>query len=88
MTRFHLNIRRGCLALWSGRLIRQLFVQKEAGNELTVNGQRFRDIIILFFVLQIKNIELEDMSFRQGSATCDTARETFAVLHESVPSHV
>lgn len=75
-------------ALWSGGIIGPFFFENEAGDAVTVNGERYRAMITQFFVPQLEDIALDDMWFQQDGATCHTARETMTVLHESFPGRV
>ncbi|EFN87456.1 hypothetical protein EAI_00394, partial [Harpegnathos saltator] len=70
---------------WVGGIIGPFFFDA-AGQAITVNGARYRDMIIQFFVPKLQDMDVDDMWFQQDSATCHTARETIQLLsHESFP---
>ncbi|EFN77407.1 hypothetical protein EAI_14538, partial [Harpegnathos saltator] len=66
---------------------KQMHPQREnvAGQAITVNGFRYRNMIIQFFVPKLQDIDVDDMWFQQDGAKCHTARETIQLLHESFP---
>ena len=68
--------------LWDGGIIGP-YVFKNDGQTVTVNGERYRDMITNFFVPQLEGINLADMWFQQDGATCLTARDTINLLKET-----
>ncbi|EFN87925.1 hypothetical protein EAI_17175, partial [Harpegnathos saltator] len=71
---------------WAGGIIGPFFFENAAGQAITVNGARYRDMIIQFFVSKLQDMDVDDMCFQQDDgATCHTARETIQLLHESFP---
>ncbi|CAK9818123.1 hypothetical protein ANTQUA_LOCUS9679 [Anthophora quadrimaculata] len=71
---------------WAGGIIGPFFFENAADQAITVNGARYRDMIIQFFVPKLQDIDVNDMWFQQDDATCHTAQETIQLLHESFPS--
>ncbi|EFN76234.1 hypothetical protein EAI_06029, partial [Harpegnathos saltator] len=61
---------------WAGGIIEPFFFENAAGQAITVNGARYRDMIIQFFVPKLQDMDVNNMWFQQDSATCHTARET------------
>ncbi|EFN79524.1 hypothetical protein EAI_06736, partial [Harpegnathos saltator] len=70
---------------WAGGIIGPFFFKNAAGQAITVNGARYRDMIIQFFVPKLQDMDVDDMWFQQDGATCHTARETIQLLHKSFP---
>jgi len=64
------------------------FFENEAGQEETVTGAQYRDMITQFFVPKLEDIDVTNMWFQQDGATCHTARETIQLLHETFPGRV
>lgn len=73
---------------WAGGIIGPFFFENAADQAITVNGARYRDMIIQFFVPKLQDMDVDDMWFQQDGATCHTARETIQLLHESFPGRV
>ena len=73
------------LGWWSDWAV--LFENK-AGNAVTVNGVRYRNMITEFLWPQLDVVEMEDMRSQQNGATCHTARETTELLRENFPGRV
>ena len=70
-------------------MIGPYFFEDGAGNAVTVNGERYRNMITEFLWPQLDGMDLEDMWFQQDGATCHTARETTDLLREKFPaSHI
>jgi hypothetical protein len=64
------------------------FFEDGAGNAVTVNGERYRNMITEFLWPQLDGMDLEDMWFQQDGATCHTARETIDLLREKCPARL
>lgn len=73
---------------WAEGIIGPYFFQNEAGQAVTVNGARYRNMITRFFLAELEDIDVEAMWFQQDGATCHTAGETMQLLHETFPSRV
>ncbi|CAK9813815.1 hypothetical protein ANTPLA_LOCUS7992 [Anthophora plagiata] len=58
------------------------FSENAADQTITVNGARYRDMIIQFFVPKLQDMNVDDMWFQQDGATCHIARETIHLLHD------
>jgi len=65
---------------WVGGVIGPYFFENAAGNAVTVNGVRYRDMITNFLWEELNGIDLEDIFFQQDGATCHTADETMQLL--------
>ncbi len=73
---------------WAGGVIGPHFFENEAGETVTVNGVRYRDMITNFLWPQLDGMDLEDMWFQQDGATCHTASETMALLQSKFPGRI
>ncbi|XP_070277297.1 cyclin-Y-like protein 1 [Myotis yumanensis] len=49
------------LKFWAGGIIRPFFFENEAAQAITVNGARYRDMIIQFFVPKLQDMDVDDM---------------------------
>lgn len=58
------------------------FFQNEVGDSVTVNGERYRQMLTNFLWPNLDALDLEDMWFQQDGATCHTAHQTIAILQE------
>lgn len=72
--------------LWAGGIIGPYFFKNEAGQNVTVNGARYRAMITDYLLPEIEVRNLNDVWFQQDGATCHTARETMALLREQLIS--
>ncbi|CAH2098541.1 unnamed protein product [Euphydryas editha] len=70
-------------ALWARGVIGSNVVKNDDGQNITVNGERFRDMIQNFFVPQLAGITLADMWLQQDGTTRHTARATIDLLKET-----
>ena len=59
------------------------FFETEAGNAVTVKGVRYRNMITEFLWPQLDGMDMEDMLFQKGGATCHTTRKTTELLREN-----
>lgn len=75
-------------AFWAGGVIGPYFFENAAGNALTVNGVRYREMLTEFLWPELDVIDVEDMFFQQDGATCHTARETMVLLQTKFPGRV
>ena len=46
---------------WAGSIIGPFFFENVAGQAITVNGARYCDIIIQFFVPKLQDMDVDDM---------------------------
>lgn len=67
---------------WTGGVIGPYFFENEAGNAVTVNGVRYREMIREFLWPHLDGMNLDDMWFQQDGATCHTTRETTELLRQ------
>ena len=72
--------------LWAGGIIEPYF-QDAANRNVTVNGERFREIISNFFLPKMQELDLHEMWFQQDGATCHTARVTLHLLRGEFSQH-
>lgn len=73
---------------WYGGVIGPYFFEDDAENALTVNGERYREMITHFLWPQLNNMNLADIWFQQDGATCHAANETTDLLQEKFPDHL
>ncbi|GFT53443.1 hypothetical protein TNCV_3324331 [Trichonephila clavipes] len=54
------------------------YLQKRClnGHNVTVNGDRYRAMIINFIIPELNNHDIQELWFQQDGATCHTARAT------------
>ncbi|XP_018375528.1 PREDICTED: uncharacterized protein LOC108769183 [Trachymyrmex cornetzi] len=65
---------------WSGGIIGPFFFENDAGNAVTVNGERYRAMLTNFLWPQIDTMNVDDLWFQQDGATCHTSRLTIDLL--------
>ncbi|CAK1588653.1 unnamed protein product [Parnassius mnemosyne] len=75
-------------AMWSGGVIWPFFFEDEAGNAVTVNGSRYREMLTFQFWPIIDDINITNMWFQQDGATCHTANETINLLQTKFPDRI
>ena len=75
-------------ALHAGGIIGPYFFRNADGQNVTVNGERYRDMITNFFLPQLEGINGAEMWFQQDGATCHTARETINLLQETFEERI
>jgi len=70
-------------ALWSGGIIGPYLFKNDAGQNVTVNGERYRHMIKNFFIPELHHVDVGQLWFQQDGATCHTARATIDLLKET-----
>ncbi|GFV52418.1 DUF4817 domain-containing protein [Trichonephila clavipes] len=60
-----------------------VFLQKDEGPNVTVNGDRYRAMITYFFIPELNNHDVQELWFQQDGATCHTARATIDLLKDT-----
>ncbi|GFW75282.1 transposable element Tc3 transposase [Trichonephila clavipes] len=70
-------------ALWAGGIIGPYFFKNDEGHNVTVNGDRYRDMITNFFIPELNNHDVQEQWFQQDDATCHTARATIDLLKDT-----
>ncbi|XP_055308848.1 uncharacterized protein LOC129572772 [Sitodiplosis mosellana] len=66
--------------LWAGGIIGPYFFRNEAGRNVTVNGDRYREMITDWLVPEIEARDLDDIWFQQDGASCHVSRLSMALL--------
>lgn len=74
--------------LWAGGVIGPFFFEDDIGNAVTVNGERYRQMIRNNLWPALGEVDTGNMCFQQDGATCHTSRETVTLLHEKFPQSV
>ncbi|GFT56727.1 putative transposable element [Trichonephila clavipes] len=62
---------------------RELFYSSRNGHNVTVNGDRYRDIITNLITPELNNHDVQELWFQQDGATCHTARATIDLLKDT-----
>ncbi|GFW83110.1 putative transposase [Trichonephila clavipes] len=60
-----------------------VLLQNDEGHNVTVNGDRYRDMITNFFIPELNNHDVQELWFQQDGATCHTARATIDLLKDT-----
>lgn len=72
------------LTVWcgfhAGGVIGPYFFFNDAGNAVTVNGDRYRRMLTEYFWEELDDLDLDNMWFQQDGATCHTAGQTIDLL--------
>ncbi|GFU25060.1 putative transposable element [Trichonephila clavipes] len=71
-------------ALWAGGIIGPYFFKNDEGHNVTVNGDRYRDMINNFFIPELNNHDVQELWFQQDGTTCHTARATIDLLKDTL----
>lgn len=74
--------------IWSRGVVGPYFFEDAMGDAVTVNGDRYREMIINFFSNQVNQLGLGNMWFQQDGATCHTARATVETLKRMFPGRL
>jgi transposase len=75
-------------AMSANGIIGPYFFENDAGNSVTVNGERYRAMITNFLWPALNDMDVEEMWFQQDGATCHTANATMALLNEQFPGRM
>ncbi|GFU50241.1 putative DD41D transposase [Trichonephila clavipes] len=75
-------------ALWAGGIIAPYFFKNDEGNNVTVNGDRYRAMITNFFIPELNNQDVQELWFQQDGATFHTARATIYLLKDTFGDHL
>ncbi|GFW31282.1 retrovirus-related Pol polyprotein from transposon 17.6 [Trichonephila clavipes] len=70
-------------ALWAVGIIGPYFFKTDEGHNVTVNGDRYRAMITIFFIPELNNHDVHELWFQQDGATCHTARATIDLLKDT-----
>ncbi len=73
---------------WAGGIIGPFFFENDAGNAVTVNGERYRTMITDFLWPELDDMDVDNMWFQQDGATFHTTIATMALLHEKFPGRI
>ena len=72
--------------LWAGGIFGPYIFRNERNQPVTVNGERYRTMITIFFWPELDDMDLDDNWFQQDGATSHTAARTSAAA-SSARSH-
>lgn len=80
------------ITVWCGLhangIIGPYFFKDEDGANVTVNGERYRDMVEGWFLPNVATQDLEHYWFQQDGATCHTSRQTIDLLKETFGDRV
>ena len=76
-----------CCGLWAGGIFAPYFFKDAANRNVTVNGERYREMIFTFFLPKMQELDLLDMCFQQDGAKCHAARITMDLLRGEFGEH-
>ncbi|GFX58220.1 putative DD41D transposase [Trichonephila clavipes] len=65
-----------------------VLLQKDEGHNVTVNGDRYRDMITNFFIPELNNHDVQELWLQQDGATCHTAHATIYLLKDTFGDHL
>ncbi|XP_055307310.1 uncharacterized protein LOC129571528, partial [Sitodiplosis mosellana] len=74
--------------LWAGGIIGPYFFENDDGRAVSINGERYREMLQYFFWSEIEDMDLSDMWFQQDGARPHTTPETLAVIEERFPNRI
>ncbi|XP_073847020.1 uncharacterized protein [Musca autumnalis] len=75
-------------ALWAGGVIGPYFFRNNAGEAVTVNGDRYRAMISDYFVPELDGMNVDELWFQKVGATCHTAHVTIDLLKETFDERI
>lgn len=67
-------------SFWAEGVIGPYFFEGEDGKALTVNGNRYREMVTNFLWSRLERMDLQDIWFQQDGATAHTSRKTITLL--------
>ncbi|GFW81989.1 putative DD41D transposase [Trichonephila clavipes] len=70
-------------ALWAGGIIGPYFFKNDEGQNVKINGNRYRAMITNFFIPELNNYDAQELWLKQDGATCHTARATIDLLKDT-----
>ena len=73
--------------LWAGDIIGPYFLKDAAYRNVTVNGERYREMRSNFLLPKMQEVDLHDMNFRQDGGTCHIARVRMDLLRGKCGEH-
>ena len=62
-----------------GCIIGPYFFENDIEQAVTVNGQRYYEMLDNFFIPQVEAMDVADIHFQQDGATCHTTRENMTL---------
>lgn len=74
--------------LWTEGVIGPYFFENENGIAVTVNGERYRNMITDYLWHKLDDFDLDDMWYQQDGATCHTSKDTITLLKEKFSNRV
>lgn len=76
-------------AMSSSGIIGPYFFENERGQSVTVNAERYSEMLRLFFIPQLRQHAVNDQTlFQQDGATSHTARVSMNIVNEVFPNRV
>ncbi|GFX99660.1 putative DD41D transposase [Trichonephila clavipes] len=65
-----------------------ILLQNDEGDNVTVNGDRYKAMITNFFIPELNNHDVQEQRSQQDGATCHTARATINLLKDTFGDHL
>lgn len=80
------------ITVWCGvsasRIIGPYFFQDPGGQSVTINGDRYRTMLIRFLMPKVRQYGMEDHWFQQDGATAHTASRSINLLNRYFPNRL
>jgi len=70
-------------ALWAGGFVGPYFFKNDDGQNVTVNGDRYRAMITNFLISELNSHDFQELYFQQDGGTCHTACATIDLLEDT-----
>ena len=74
--------------VWAGGVIRPFFFEIDERTAVTLNGERYRDMISTQLWPNVDQLAMGRFWFQHEGATCHTSRKTLALLDETFSERV
>ena len=72
---------------WAGGVFGPFFFEDD-GNAVTINGERYRNMLATQFRPKLENMAIDNLWFQQDGATCHTSRQTVTLLRDKFQNRV
>lgn len=80
------------VTVWCGmtenEIIGPYFFEDDNGKTVTVNGQRYHNLVTDFLIPKVNEMNVANLYFQQDGATCHTTRPNMEILRQKFPGRV
>lgn len=80
------------VTVWCGmtenEIIGPYFFEDDNGQTVTVNGQRYHNLVTDFLIPKVNEMNVANLYFQQDGATCHTTRPNMEILRQKFPGRV